>query len=186
VADISGPETSANEDVPIERTATEAAGSAGDPLERALARAYRYLNRRDRTVAEMRAHLGRDGTDTAVVDVAVAALIDAGYLDDARYARLFAQDKRELEQWGSDRIRRALHERGIGRELVDEALAARQPESELERALELLRRRFPEPPRDRRERDRALGVLVRKGYDGELALDALAAYARETGARSTG
>jgi regulatory protein len=41
-----------------------------------------------------------------------------------------------------------------------------------------LRRRFPEPPEDRRERNRALGMLMRKGYESELALDALAAYAR--------
>ena len=49
----------------------------------------------------------------------------------------------------------------------------------MERALELLRRRFPAPAGDRRERDRALGVLVRKGYDVDLALDAIAAHARE-------
>ena len=52
------------------------------------------------------------------------------------------------------------------------------PESELDRALELLRRRFPTPPEDRRERERALGVLLRKGYESELALDALAAHTR--------
>jgi len=50
--------------------------------------------------------------------------------------------------------------------------------SELDRALALLRRRFGEPPRDRRGRDRALGVLLRKGYDSELAIEALASYAR--------
>jgi hypothetical protein len=33
-------------------------------------------------------------------------------------------------------------------------------------------------PADRRERERALGVLLRKGYESELALDALHAYAR--------
>ncbi len=42
----------------------------------------------------------------------------------------------------------------------------------------LLRRRFPDPPQDRRDRNRALGMLVRKGYDTELALDALSAHAR--------
>jgi regulatory protein len=42
----------------------------------------------------------------------------------------------------------------------------------------VLRQRFPSPPRDRRERERALGILLRKGYDIELALDALAAYDR--------
>jgi regulatory protein len=52
------------------------------------------------------------------------------------------------------------------------------PQSELDRALGLLRRRFPDPPQDRRDRNRALGMLLRKGYESELALDALAAYAR--------
>ena len=46
-------------------------------------------------------------------------------------------------------------------------------------ALVLLRRRFPEPPTGRRERDRAMGMMLRKGYDSELAVEALAAYARE-------
>ncbi|MFZ0043770.1 MAG: RecX family transcriptional regulator, partial [Solirubrobacteraceae bacterium] len=93
-------------------------------------------------------------------------------------------DKRELEQWGSERIRRGLLSRGIDRGVVEEALASpteasdSQP-TELERALELLRRRYPVPPEDRRQRDRALGVLLRKGYESELALDALAAYARD-------
>jgi SOS response regulatory protein OraA/RecX len=42
----------------------------------------------------------------------------------------------------------------------------------------LLRRRFPDPPRERRERERALSMLLRKGYESELALDALAAHSR--------
>ncbi len=91
-------------------------------------------------------------------------------------------DKRELERWGSERIRTRLLARGIDRDLVETTLSEDQADdgtgSELDRALEVLRRRFPSAPKDRRERDRALGVLIRKGYDGELALDALSAYAR--------
>jgi regulatory protein len=147
---------------------------------RALEFAYRYLNRRERTVSETREHLLGREVDEREADAAIAELTDQGYLDDGRYARVFAQDKRELEQWGSERIRRALIERGIERELVDETLAGVVDEgaTEHERALALLRRRFPEPPRDRRERDRALGVLLRKGYDPELAMEALGGYAR--------
>jgi regulatory protein len=160
--------------------------SADERLQRALERAHRYLNRRERTVGEVRAHLERHETDPAVVQGAIELLADAGTLDDARYARLFAQDKRELEQWGSDRIRRTLLERGIEPELVEDAVSEQGSESELEQALELLQQRFPSLPRDRRERDRALGVLVRKGYDPELALDALAAYARAADTPSFG
>ena len=53
-----------------------------------------------------------------------------------------------------------------------------EPQSELDRAVAVLRRRFPDPPQDRRDRNRALGMLLRKGYESELALDALSAYAR--------
>ncbi len=49
-------------------------------------------------------------------------LIGHGHLDDARFARLFAQDKRELEDWGRDRIARALLRRGLESELVEDAL----------------------------------------------------------------
>jgi regulatory protein len=148
-----------------------------DRLQQALELAYGYLNQRDRTETEMRRRLEQQRVDPPALEDAIRELVGQGYLDDVRFARLFAQDKRELEQWGSDRIRRALLQRGIDRELVEEALRADAAETELERALALLRRRFPFPPRDRRERDRALGVMLRKGYDSELALDALTAFA---------
>jgi regulatory protein len=147
-------------------------------LQRALELAYRYLNRRERSIREVSDRLAQAGIDRGPADEAIEELQAQGIIDDARFARLFAQDKRELEQWGSDRITRGLRDRGIDPDLIEATLAADQPaESELDRALELLKRRFPEPPRDRRERDRALGVLVRKGYDGELALDALRVHA---------
>jgi regulatory protein len=148
---------------------------------RALELAYAYLNKRDRTEAEVRAHLSRRELADAEVDAAVSELLELGYVDDARYARLFVEDKRALEQWGSDRIRRSLSERGIDGELIDAALAAADPDGdELGRAIALLRQRFPYPPADRRERDRALGVMARKGFDSEIALDALTAYARDS------
>ena len=161
--------------------------AAPHSLEQALALAYRHLNRRERTVSEMRAHLLAKGLEPVVVDAAVQELAELGYLDDARFARLFAQDKRELVGWGAERIRRELLGRGVERELALQAargetaseVTAAGTDGELDRALAVLRRRFPAAPRERRERDRALGVLLRKGYDYELALEALAAQRRE-------
>jgi regulatory protein len=152
-------------------------------LQRAVELSFAYLSRRERTVDELRLYLERKGVPATAAEAAVRALLQAGYLDDARYALMFVHDKRELEGWGSERIRRELASRGIDSELIDGALADHETElaagqTELERALALLRRRFPAPPRERRERDRALGMLIRKGFEDELALDALAMYAR--------
>jgi regulatory protein len=154
-----------------------------EQLQRALDLAYAHINRRDRTVSEVRAELERKGVSERLREAAIQTVTEQGLLDDERFARLFVSDKRELEQWGSERIRRGLLARGIDRELADAALAETTLDeageaSELDRALALLRRRFPHPPEDRRERERALGVLLRKGYESELALDALAAHAR--------
>jgi regulatory protein len=154
-----------------------------EQLQRALDLAYAHINRRDRTVSEVRAELERKGVSKRLREAAIQTVTEQGLLDDERFARLFVSDKRELEQWGSERIRRGLLARGIDRELADAALAETTLDeageaSELDRALALLRRRFPHPPEDRRERERALGVLLRKGYESELALDALAAHAR--------
>jgi regulatory protein len=148
-------------------------------LQHALGLAYRYLNRRERTVTEVRRYLERNGVDAASRESALGVLIEEGTIDDARFARLFVEDKRELEEWGSDRIRQALLVRCVDPDLVEAALTEPDGGSEVERALALLCRRFPAPAGDRRERERALGMLLRKGYDVELALDALAAHTRE-------
>jgi regulatory protein len=152
---------------------------AGD--ERALELAVGFLGKRDRTTAEVRRHLGRQDVAATAAEAAVAELERMGYLDDARYARTFAEDRRALDAWGPERIERRLLELGIDREHVAAALGERDGERELEAALELLRRRCRSAPASERERDRALGLLVRKGYDLELAYDAVHAFERADG-----
>lgn len=148
----------------------------GAATARALELAYRYLNRRERTVQEFRRHLSARDLDESAVEAAVAELSEAGYLDDARYARLFAEDKRRLEQWGRGRIRSALLARGIERDVVEAALV--EEGDDFTRAVSLLEQRFPVPPQERRDRQRALGVLLRRGYEPDLAMEALAVYSR--------
>ena len=102
-----------------------------------------------------------------------------GYLDDARFAVRFAEDRRTLDGWGRERIEQRLAAAGVAAEHREAALAGSDAAGELEAALELLERRFPPlPPEDPREAQRAYGVLVRKGYDTELAGEAVRAHRR--------
>lgn len=155
---------------------------SAETFERALTFAYRHLGRRDRTVAEIRTHLAKKGVEEAEVDAVVEELTAQGYLDDARYAQRFAEDRRLLDGWGADRIERKLRDHGVAREHVSAALAGFDHGTELDSAIEILRRRHREPPADDRERERALGFLVRKGYDLEVAYDAVRALTRSEAA----
>lgn len=151
--------------------------SSPEALDTALQKAYRYLGHRDRTVAELRKHLLGKGVPEEVAEEAIEELVELGYVDDVRLARQFAEDRRNLDSWGSDRIERRLLELGVDREQVALAVAA-GGEGELDAAVELLRRRFPVPPETDRDRERALGLLVRRGYTIELAYDAVRAHGR--------
>ena len=148
-------------------------------LQHALDLAFRYLGHRDRTVFEVRERLSAEGIEPAIVDDAIDELHHLGYLDDARYAQRFAEDRRTIDAWGAERIERRLLALGVDAELIAAALGEQGAGEELEAALTVLRRRFAQPPTHDRDRDRALGLLVRKGYELELAYDAVRAFERD-------
>lgn len=146
--------------------------------ERAIDLAYKAVARRDLTVAELRAGLERKHVPPEAIADAVEELRATGFLDDARYAIQFAEDKRELEQWGRDRIAQDLRRRGIAPQLIDAAVSTHDRDSELRTALLLLKERYKEAPRNDRDRDRAWQMLVRRGYTPDLAYDAIRIWER--------
>jgi regulatory protein len=145
---------------------------------RAIELAWKAIGRREHTVAQLRSYLEGKRAGPEAIAAAVTELSEAGVLDDAGYARRFAEDKRSLDRWGSERIERELQRRGVPPELVEAALAGQDRSGELEAAGELLGARFPVPPADDRERDRAWRLLVRRGYEAELAYEAVRAHGR--------
>ena len=155
----------------------------GAPEEqRALQLAHSALSARDRTVSEIRSILERKRVEPGAIDLAVADLQGAGLLDDARFARRFADDKRVLERWGSERIERELRRRGVPPELIEPAVAGQGRGQELDAAIGLLAERLPRPLVGDRERERAWQFLVRKGYEPELAYEAVRSHCRQAAA----
>ena len=146
-------------------------------LQHAREVAWTALNRRDHTVAELARVLGRKRVEPAVIDAVVGELCEQGYLDDARFAHRFAEDRRRLDGWGAERIEQRLRALGVDAAHVAAAVSTQDHEGEMDAALALLRRRFPDPPATPRDCERALGVLVRKGYELELAHDAIRRHA---------
>jgi regulatory protein len=141
--------------------------------------ALKALSYKERTESELRGWLGERGVEGAETEEVIALLVEVGAIDDASFARRYAADKRVLAGWGPDRIAKALEGRGVAREQIEAALVGDDEEAQLERATSLLA--------DRgmcciweRERERALGLLVRRGYPLELAYEAVRAAERRS------
>jgi len=139
-----------------------------DALEAALG----ALDRKERTAHELAVWLKGRGFGLDEIETALGRLFETEVLDDERFARRYAEDKRELSGWGAERIREALLARGIPIDTVEAVLASDSYGDQLDRALELLIR-LARPLDDNAERQRALGYLARRGYDYEIAYEAV-------------
>jgi regulatory protein len=139
-----------------------------DAFEVALA----ALQRKERTAHELALWLDERGFAPEEVEVALTRLAEADVLDDERFARRYAEDKRELSGWGPERIRAALLARRVPSETVEATLAADSYRDQLGRARKLLALRG-RPLEGNAERRRALEYLTRRGYDYEIAYEAV-------------
>ena len=126
-------------------------------------------------MAELRTYLEGKRVEPEAVGEVVTELSESGVLDDARYAERFTEDRRELSGWGPERIELDLARRGIPRGLIEAALSARSRADELAAAQTLLSERY-QALDDDRTRNRAWQLLVRRGFDSELAYDAVRAH----------
>ena len=138
----------------------------------ALAAALRAIGRKERTEAEMRSWLSNREYDEAEIDRVLAYLIENLAVDDARYAVEFTADKRQLSGWGRDRIEATLSKRGVPGELIARALDQADGESEVDRATRVLIDKGL-PLDDPKDRQRAMGLLARRGFSAEDAYAAI-------------
>ena len=145
--------------------------SAVDEAERKACRerALAILAYRERSTAEMRSKLVSDGYPDTLVDDIVAAFVNAGLVDDVRFADAFVRTAMHARSLGRRRTERELAERGVADEIATEALDRHMPvDQEAERARALA---FRLARRNERV-DRLAARLARKGFALGVAFDA--------------
>lgn len=136
-----------------------------------LAYAFRALAGRALTESELRTRLARRTDDPELAAEVLTRVQELGYQNDGQVAR--AEGARRGV--GGVRVRQTLRRRGVEETLIEETLAARDPEREQADALALLERRWPALARKRDPRASAYAFLARRGFSGAAIWPAIQA-----------
>ncbi|HEV2055648.1 MAG TPA: regulatory protein RecX [Methylomirabilota bacterium] len=148
--------------------------------------AFDLLARKAWSAKDLTSRLKRRGAPDEIARAVVAELASRGYVDDASFARFWAESRARGRRVGSRRLRLELLQKGIPRDVAAAAVAAAFEEApEALRCLEAGRRRLPALLRAGRERaaPRLRDYLVRRGYPLAEVMRTVAAL---TGTRPDG
>lgn len=143
-----------------------------------LAAALRFLEARQRSVAEVRRRLTQAGYRPELVDGAITRLADLGIVDDEAFTAAWVESRDRARPRGERALRQELRLKGVDEGLIDDAMSERRPEPggdadpDVPAAERLLARHAGQlgrvaDPRTRRQR--AYALLVRNGFDSEIA-----------------
>jgi regulatory protein len=148
-------------------------GALADADERTVRTAgYALLAGRDFSRHELTERLLRKGYGAAVVDEAVANIVQEGFLQEGRFAEAFVS-QRARRGHGPVRVRMGLREKGVEAETIDEAMGTTDTDW-IQAAREARRRKFGlEPPADLRERAKQARFLQYRGFSSDQIRAAL-------------
>ncbi len=150
-----------------------------DPLyEKARQKALRYLAYRGRSVEEVRSKLADEGFGKATIKKVIDRFRDLGYLDDKNFARQWAKSLAAGRLWGDRKIEASLREKGIPRDLIDDAIAgAREEKDERHAIQELVEKRLRREPACEvfayKGKRRLLQTLAGRGFPIGTILDTI-------------
>ncbi len=170
-----GPADGAADAEPRSRRA-EREQAAKDPYELAREICLRQLAVRPRTRAELAAALAKRDVAAEVAEAVLDRYDEVGIIDDAAFARAWVSSRHHGRGLASRALSQELRRKGVDQEVVTEALAELDDETQEQTAYELavrkLRTTRGEPDAVFR---RVVGALARKGYPGGVAVRAVKA-----------
>ena len=128
-------------------------------------RALRLLGMREHSRAELERKLASHEQEPGELQRVLDDLQAKDFISDERAAESVLH--RRSTRLGAGRIRQELQAKGISAELVAASLASLKA-TELERAREVWRKKFGEPPQDAAQRAKQARFLVSRGFSGEV------------------
>lgn len=141
-----------------------------DQKKMALAKMEAICSRREYCCADIREKLRRYLLPEEAVNGIISSLQRNKYLDDSRYAAAFARDKASLAGWGARKIEFALKGKGIGSEIIAQALEEVDRGGARERMQEVVLRKWSSLSKEEdveKRRIKTIKFALGRGYSYE-------------------
>lgn len=144
-----------------------------------------HISKRERCEKEVREYIKRISVGVGLVpvqgrpqgsplqnDEIIQKLKSLDFLNDDRFTKAYVHDNYNLKHKGKNRIRQELKNKGINESTIDIYLNEIGKESEVEKALELAkkRREFMKNLPILTQKRRLYGFLVRRGFEPKISL----------------
>ncbi len=151
-----------------------------DEPDRAITSALNLLSHRGRSERELRQRLRQKDYSPGAIDVAIRRVVDWGYLDDARFAEAWVEQRQTSKPRSRRALAHELREKGVDREII----AATIEDADIDEVADAKRlgadkwRKENDLEPDRR-RQRTAAYLARRGYGWDVVRQVLDALERD-------
>lgn len=129
-------------------------------LENAKKDALRLLKSRARSELEIFNRLKEKGYDQSIVDDLISEFKSKGFLDDLKFAKLYASDQIEIKFKGPKYVEYELRELGIDREIIAKVIDEVLGDIDLKEIFKRFKKAHQKDPEDK-----LFQKLVNRGFD---------------------
>lgn len=133
--------------------------------------AYNYavnlLSRAPKSEKELKMKMQDKGYDVIFIENVIKKLREQRYIDDERYSEMFISSKINTSKDGRRKIKEALYNKGINKEIIDEKLSSVSEEEEIERAFLLAKKKLASMKEEdtRKKTLKLSNYLINKGFE---------------------
>lgn len=134
-------------------------------------KAYNYaisiLSRRAKSEKELRLKMSQKGYENEYIDFTIDKLKQNKYIDDSDYSERFIRDKLSFSKYGKLKVREALYNKGIDKQIIDEKLNLISSEDEFKRSYELAEKKLKSLFKldSQKRRIKLYNFLINKGFE---------------------
>ena len=148
-------------------------------MEKALDKMRRLCSRREYCVSDIRTKLMKElEGDAQKVETALNKLIEDRYVDDLRYATVYARDKASISGWGATKIRYMLSAKGVAKDVISEALNEVDESKATSRLEKLLEHKYKSLKDDPQWKIKLLRFALGRGYSYDEVSDQIRRFAQ--------